>query len=57
MQSLAPPPRLLHCFRRQPKTPYKLSVELGEEAVGGAHCGSLVICANWIVLGAMAECR
>ena len=23
MRSLAPPPRLLHCFRRQPKTPYK----------------------------------
>jgi hypothetical protein len=25
MRSLAPPPRLLHCFRRKPKTPYKRS--------------------------------
>jgi len=23
MQPLAPPPRLLHCCRRRPKTPYK----------------------------------
>jgi hypothetical protein len=26
MQPLAPPPRLLHCFRRKPKTPYKQPV-------------------------------
>jgi hypothetical protein len=43
MQSLAPPTRLLHCFRRQPKTPYKQSLFAAQGRIGRAqgrieHC-------------------
>ena len=27
MQTLAPPPRLLHCFRRKPKTPSTIQAD------------------------------
>jgi hypothetical protein len=35
MRTLAPPPRLLHCFRREPETPYKRTL-VGQPGGSGA---------------------